>query len=480
VETTHRLRRLQAMSDPPAALAMIPALKLGDLPKRNRLIPLVEGMTNGSRVLFHDLATNQVIYLDIVFDLHRLPGELLPYVPLFGRALLETGVGEQDFVELSQRIDRSTGGVYSTTWTSATQPPSTSAALLVLRAKATPDKAGELLGILEDVLNKARLDNRERFRQLVLETKASHEASLVPEGSGFVNLRLQANLHEAYWASEQMGGISHLFFLRNLVQQIETDWEPVRAALERIRRILIDRAGMVCNITTDAANWRRFEPQLALFLGKLPLSPAALAPWQTGAGPRFEGLTVPATVNFVGKGVDLYRLGYRPTGAIWVAMNHLNTTWLWDKVRVQGGAYGGSCNFDQHSGGFSFLSYRDPNLQPTLDIYDKSPDFLRSEQVDEAELTRSIIGVIGDMDSYLLPDAKGWKSMVNYLIGYTDEIRQRRREEVLAASPSDFRNFAAALADVATHGNVVVMGSEQAIAAVNSRRQDVLQLTKVL
>ena len=116
-----------------------------------------------------------------------------------------------------------------------------------------------------------------------------------------------------------------------------------------------------------------------------------------------------------------------PLRAIWVAMNHLNTTWLWDKVRVQGGAYGGSCNFDQHSGGFSFLSYRDPNLQPTLDIYDKSPDFLRSEQVDEAELTRSIIGVIGDMDSYLLPDAKGWNSLENHLIGYTDEIRQRRR-----------------------------------------------------
>jgi Zn-dependent M16 (insulinase) family peptidase len=155
-----------------------------------------------------------------------------------------------------------------------TETPDASVALLMLFAKAMPDKAGELLGILEDVLTKARLDNRERFRQLVLETKSWREASLVPGGSKFVKLRLQAKLHEAYWASEQMGGISYLFFLRNLVRQVDDDWQQVQAVLERIRHLLIDRAAMLCNITTDAGNWRAFEPQLRAFLGKLPISGA--------------------------------------------------------------------------------------------------------------------------------------------------------------------------------------------------------------
>jgi presequence protease len=188
-----------------------------------------------------------------------------------------------------------------------------------------PDKAAELFGILGDVLTKARLDDRERFRQLVLEAKASEEASLVPNGSGFVNLRLHANLHDAYWTAEQMGGISYLFFLRDLAQQTETKWELVKDTFDRIRRILIDRAAMLCNITTDAANWRRFEPQLAAFLGKLPISQAVSAPGRTGVGPCFEGFAVPATVNFVGKGGDICRLGYQATGALWVVMNHLNT-----------------------------------------------------------------------------------------------------------------------------------------------------------
>jgi hypothetical protein len=404
----------------------------------------------------------------------------LPYLPLFGRALLETGVGEQDFVALSERIDRSTGGIYPATWSSATRTPGASAAMLVLRAKTMPEKAGELFGILEDVLTKARLDNRERFRQMVLETRSSREASLVPGGSSFVNLRLQAGLHEAYWAYEQMGGIDYLFFLRKLAQAVENDWPSVQATLERIRRSLIDRDALVCNITTDAANWRQFEPQLRGFLGTLPLSRAAGPAWQMNAQTRSEGLTAPTTVNFVGKGGDIHRLGYRPTGAIWVVMNHLNTTWLWDKLRVEGGAYGASCQYDPHSGTFAFVSYRDPNLQATLDVYDKSADFLRAAALGETELARSIIGVIGDLDAYQTADAKGWASMANWLTGVSDAYRQQRREEILAAGTRDFRDLSEALAELARTGHVVVLGSEQAIAAANAGRSDPLQVTKVI
>ncbi|MCL2429907.1 MAG: insulinase family protein, partial [Alphaproteobacteria bacterium] len=309
VETTQRLKELQVTPDPPEALAKIPSLRLSDLPRKNRSIPRVEERCAETTTLFHDLPTNRVIYLDIGFDLHRLPGDLLPYAPLFGRALLETGVGEQDFVEVSERIDRSTGGIYSASWASPARTPDTSAALLVLRAKTMPEKAGDLFGILEDVLTKARLDNRERFRQLVLETKAGLEASLVPGGSSYVNLRLEAALHEACWATEQMSGVSYLFFLRELAGAVETDWPKVRAVLEHMRRTLIDRGAMVCNVTTDAEIWRQFAPQLTTFLGALPCSQAAQVPWQTEPRPALEGLTVPTAVNFVGKGGDLRRFG---------------------------------------------------------------------------------------------------------------------------------------------------------------------------
>jgi presequence protease len=480
VEANRALKRLQETPDPPEALATIPTLALEDLPRRNQVIPIEVTRVADTQVLHHDLATNGVLYLDLGFDLHVLPTDLLPYVPLFARALLETGAGNQDFVSLSQRIGRATGGIHPQVWISAVLDSPFAAARLFLRAKVVPEKTGELFAILKEVLLAARLDNRERLQQLVLEEKASKESSLVPGGSHFVDMRLRAKLHEADWAEEQIGGISYLWFLRELADGFETNWPTLRAAIERICSLLVTRAGMFCNVTIDAAGRRRFEPELASFLRALPSSPAAQSAWRVGEGPNFEALTIPASVNYVGKGANLYRFGLRPSGAALVVVKHLRTTWLWEKVRVQGGAYCGFCVLDHRSGSFTFLSYRDPNLLETLDIYDQTPAFLKRAEPDQAELVRNIIGTIGDIDAYQLPDAKGFTSMQRYLAGETDEIRQRRRDEILGASVADFRVFADALADLTAHGQVVVLGSEQAIRAVDARRPGFLHISKVM
>jgi Zn-dependent M16 (insulinase) family peptidase len=481
VADTRTLKRLQETPDPPEALATIPSLTLADLPRREKQIPLEEGRTQDTAVLYHDLATAGIVYLDLAFDLHRLPAALLPFVGLFARALLETGAGGEDFVALSQRIGRSTGGIATRKWTSATRGSATGSARLLLRAKAMPEKTGELLAILRDVLLAARLDNRERIQQLVVEERASQEAQLTQRGVSYVDLRLRANLHEAGWAAEQMEGISGLRFMRALADRLESDWDSVRGDLEHMRTILIDRAAMVVNVTTDAGNWRRFEPELAAFLATLPLSGvAAPAAWTVGQGPRFEGLTVPAKVNYVGKGGDLYRLGYRENGAALVITNHVSSTWLWDKIRVQGGAYGGRLLFDRLSGGVRFLSWRDPNLLATLDVYDRTGEYLRGASLGESEVTRGVIGTIGDLDQHQLPDAKGLASMLRRLSGDSDESRQRMREEVLSTKAADFRRFAEVLAEVASQGQVTVLGSATAIEAANRERPGFLQVSQLL
>src|SRR5690606_39853707 len=155
------------------------------------------------------------------------------------------------------------------------------------------------------------------------------------------------------------------------------------------------------------------------------------------------------------------------------------TTYLWDRVRVQGGAYGGSSGVDSNSGNFVFTSYRDPNLLGTLENYDGAAAFLR-QPVGEQDLTRSIIGVIGAIDTYRLPDAKGFVSMLYELMGDSDEARQQRREEVLGARPRDFLALADALEAVARRGQVVVLGSDTAIRSANEERGHFLEVTKVL
>ena len=160
VEATYTLKRVQETPDPPEALATIPTLALEDLPRRNKVIPIEVTRVADTRVLYHDLATNGVLYLDLGFDLHVLPTDLLPYVPLFARALLETGAGNQDFVSLSQRIGRATGGIQPQVWISAVIDSPFAAARLFLRAKVVSEKTAELFAILKEVLLAARLDNR--------------------------------------------------------------------------------------------------------------------------------------------------------------------------------------------------------------------------------------------------------------------------------------------------------------------------------
>jgi presequence protease len=480
VEQTRQLKLRQETPDPPEVLAKIPSLTLEDLDRENKPIPLESFDLHGSQVFYHDLFTNGILYLDIGFDLHALPQEYLPYVTLLGRALVETGTASLDFVRLSQRIGGATGGIHPTTLTSARRDSDQGVVRLFLRAKSTISQTGELLDILREILQSARLDNRERILQIVLEEKADQEAGLIPGGHAVVNSRLNALFGEAGWAGEQIGGVSYLFFLRQLVQRIEQDWESVQAVLEQMRSLLLNRSQMVVNVTLDGENWSQFKPRLADFLDGLPTGPLVRTAWRRASQAEHQGLSIPAQVNYVGKAADLYRLGYELDGSVMVVTHYLRTTWLWERVRVQGGAYGGYVLFDHRSGVLSYLSYRDPNLLATLDNYDRTPQFLHELELSRDELTRAIIGVIGNLDAYQLPDAKGYTSMVRHLTGESEAFRQRLRDQVLATSPVQFGAFGEVLERVRDSGSVVVMGSQEALAAANQERPGWLEITKVL
>lgn len=241
MEKARVLQELQVTPDPPEALATIPTLTLDDLDRQNKTIPIEVSEDAGARIVYHDLFTNGIVYLDIGLNLHTLPQESLPYVSLFGRALLEMGAGDQDYIALSQRIGQTTGGIHPQTLITTIRGTDEATAWLFLRGKAMPSQIGDLMGILRDVLISARLDNPERFRQIVLEEKAGQESRLAPGGHQVVNTRLRARFNEAGVANELMGGIDYLFFLRNLAQEIESDWPSVLRRLEDIRRTLLNR-----------------------------------------------------------------------------------------------------------------------------------------------------------------------------------------------------------------------------------------------
>ena len=303
----------------------------------------------------------------------------------------------------------------------------------------------------------------------------------MPGGSFFAGQRLRSSLNEAEWAAEQMDGLAQLEFLR----QLAADMKSRRDRCESPRwrgsgTLLVDRRSMVCNITAERRGAQAHRSQLGQFLDALPSANAAKPDWPMQQLPRFEGLSIPAKVNYVAKGESLPKLGYKPGGAAMVASNWLRGTWLWEKVRVQGGAYGSFTQLDRRSGVFTFLSYRDPNLLETIAAYDGAAGFLRKAAGNATELERSIIGTIGQIDTYRLPDAKGFVSLQRHLLKDSEDALQALRDEVLTTGAGrDPRLRRRARLAVAAHGRTVVLGSEEAILAANEKLEDRFTITKI-
>ncbi|WP_320173676.1 insulinase family protein [Maridesulfovibrio sp.] len=459
VAKAEELQKEQEAHDDPEALATIPRLKVSDLDKKGKEIVC----ENKGEMLFHDLDTNGIIYLDLAFDFAGLEDRLLPYLPLFGRALVQTGTKSTDFVTMTRRMAAKTGGISPTSIVNSKHGVDESYTRFVLRGKATAERSSDLLSIMGELLREASLDNRERIRQLVLESKARKEQALIPSGHIMAATRMKARFNEAGYINELMNGISGLEFLRELAGRVDNDFDSVVADLEAIRSTILNQANLLTNVTLDSKTFGNVESSISEMIAELPAGSKSVATRNRQAFSKAEGLCIPAQVNYVAKGADVYEHGYEYSGAAHVISRYLRTGYLWDKVRVQGGAYGSFSMFDRAAGSLSFVSYRDPNLTRTLDTYDGVAEYLSNLEVNSDELEKAILGGIGEIDNYMLPDTKGYTSMVRHLSGEDAAFRQSIRDQVLNCSEQDFRNFGAAAKSVAEHGDVVVLGSKKAM-----------------
>lgn len=277
-----------------------------------------------------------------------------------------------------------------------------------------------------------------------------------------------------------MSGVSYLLALRNFAEMIKSDPEQITGRLEQIRQLLLRKNAMIFNITADPDGIDQAKTELEELAGEIPEDPLALQTWSRPDYPHCEGLTIPAKVNYVAKGTDLKRFGRLASGVAIVVSHWLRGSWLWDKVRVQGGAYTSFCSADPISGLFLYGSYRDPNLSETLAAYDGAGKFLRDAAGNDLDRERAIIGTIGKLDTYKLPDARGILSLQRYLCGASDSWRQAIRSEILNLTAADIRDFADVLDSLAEHGRIVVMGAEDTLKAANKDLPEPFTLTRLM
>ena len=467
IKNSSNLLKFQELSNSEEALATLPVLKLEDLSSDIRKIPTQKISDLECPVYWHDLDTNGVLYMSIGFNVRTIPQKLLPYFGIFSALLTQMGSSKIDFVRLIQKIGQETGGIYGSLFSGMKMDEDDFTTYYFVQGKTLVSQAKSLFDLLEELLLNPNLDIQERFLQVVLQMRVNLESMMVPYGHVMAQKRINGMITPSGWLTEITSGISYLRFLQDLEKRVKNDWENVQSDIALLWESLIIRDGMILNLTVGLDGWNKVKPFVKTFIEKIPQRKSEKAQWKIGLTVENEAFKIPAQVNYVGKGLNLKNAEIEKEGSLQVAARYLSNSYIWDQVRVIGGAYGGGAGLGQTSKTFSYQSYRDPNVFRTLKAYDGAGDFMRALELSESEVTKAIIATIASVDAPLMPDQKGHVALKWILQGITDEYRQTYRNEILSTTLDDMKALVAILDKVKEDGVMVVLGNQDSILESN-------------
>ena len=459
-EDNRRLQLFPETPDSPEDLRTIPGLTRQDVPEKIVLLPTEERDTEfGVRFFRHLLYTNGVAYTDLGFDTSILTEEELSYIPLFSKCVDSLGLPGMSYDELSTELAVLTGGFSRFYETSGHADPF--AEHLYFRLKALPRDFPHAVELMKRMILEADFGNSRRLKDVLLEMRNDMRSSIIPRGHTYASARSAARLSASFAVEDRWKGLSQYLFINDLAEKM--DLGGLSRTLESIRRKLIRRSSAVCNITAEEdfagdaeSAMRRFFSSLPGGtdgkMGRTPLGfsgkPEDGAPRKAvpEAAPGPDAVIVPAQVGFAGAALPAAE--YRsPDHARESMLAHiLKTGYLWEKIRMEGGAYGASAGANGTERAFLFSSYRDPRAVNSLEVFRGALEKIRDDGIDQSTLDKALIALVGNELKPLAPGTKGFVGFRRRLYGITDEQRQSKLEAMLAASPNDLREAAGRLA----------------------------------
>jgi hypothetical protein len=428
------LRRLQMEPDSPEALATIPRLMLSDIPREIDRIPAERTTLSGLPLLRHEIFTNGIAYLDLAFDLAGIPADWVPYLPLSGRLTTGMGAAGLRYEETAKRIALKAGGLSCSLVAGLTKNGENTWQKMVFRVRALHRNVPEALEILFDLLLRGDLSDESRMRDLLFEMRNDLQAAVIPSGHIFAQRTAAAAQTLPAYLDEQWHGRSQLRVLAAAADAFDEGRRSLVERIEALRGNLFTRGRVTVNLTADAEGLRILEERLAGWLQQLKREGPHRADAPDILPPVSAGVAIPAQVCYVAKALRAPAYSDPLAPALYVLSRELSKGYLYKRIRVQGGAYGGMSQYDPMNGFFSFLSYRDPHLVETLRVYDEAVASRSRQRVDEEELERAIIGSVGALDRPMDPAGKGFVSMVRDFAGISDEDRLKFREGVMAVT----------------------------------------------
>lgn len=479
VQETRELRDYQQRRDDPESLASIPLLELSDIDPVESDIPVRQEDAAGVPMLFVDEFSRGIVYFSLYLDAGAVSQELIPYLQLFNQLIGLLATERYSYGELEDQINLHTGGISSALNPLPVLRDDTQLrSFFALKGKVMPEKSAKLLELMrEQLLHSSWSKDPERLRELIVRMKAQTEQGLAYNGLSIAAIRVSSYFSNRGAYRELIGGHSYYLFLCDLVDQFDRKLGQITENLQRVQARLVNRRGLLLSLTCQPEQAEALRRELGGFLADFPDFPVQRTPYRFVKETANEAFKDASKVQYVVKGGDYRSLGYSYNGRMEVLSQLLSTVYLQNTVRVMGGAYGGFAMLSDN-GSLLLASYRDPNLDKTIQVYNQTADFLRDLQLSERELRRLIIGAISKRDYPLDPAQKAIAAVERHLSRIGQAQRQQERTEILTTRLEDLRAYAELLAGLMIQNNLCVVGNEQLIQERAGLFKSVLNLRR--
>jgi Zn-dependent M16 (insulinase) family peptidase len=468
-------RAYQLAPDSPEDLARIPSLRLSDLPREVERIPITETRTkSGVPLALHDLFTNEIVYVDLAFPTDALGGELSLLLPLFAKAVCAAGLPGVKYDTVALELFRLTGGFSASLDAGGVVGQASGfGQYAFFRMRCLRHNLAEATDLVARLLSSADFGDHQRLLDICLELRNDMKSALVPAGHQFAMLRAASMISESVAREEQWRGVTQLLYLEKLAANAEKEMPRIAELLGEIRRTLLVRPRLIANATADSESFEEIAQVVDGLSQRLPgqvadggASNAMAAP--AGAAPsdvlRAESLLSSASVGYVAWAVPGFRYEHPLNGPAAVLGHLLSTGYLWEKVRMEGGAYGAYSYPRNTDGLFLFGSYRDPHITGTLRAFRDALEMAEKGALEKTEVEKAVIGTIGREDRPIDPGEKGFVSLQRKLHGVTDSARQGRRENVISTDVQALGKVARGLREGSGRGFTAVIANKQSLA----------------
>lgn len=433
-DRANKLKLFQSEQDAPDAAANLPTLKIEDIPRHAEIIPSRDCPINDVPTLEHEMFTNGIAYVDLAFDVSHIPEELQPYLPLLGKMMQGMGAAGLTYDDMAKRIALNMGGFGYDLVTGFSADADASWQKMIFSFKALYRNLPEAVQIIRDIIGAGDLSTDARMKDLVAERKNGLQSSIVPSGHIFAKMAAGAAISLPAYRDEQWHGRTQFKFVQSLASDFESSKHDFREKLESLKQMIFSTSGMTINVTAEADGLKSVRKNLSSFLETLPVEPVSQEKTAPYLQPVRAGISIPSQVSYVARVLQAPAYTDPSCPLLMIAAKDMSLNYLYKHIRVRGGAYGGMSSFDPSLRLFSFLSYRDPHIVETLQVFQDAQSLYAQTELSSEEMEKAIISTIGMLDKPMGPAGRGYTALMRHFAGITHSMRQKFRKDVLSAT----------------------------------------------